>query len=62
MYACKCAVFLLSLIENLVNSLRARVDNKGKEESVERTIWPVQDVFGMSRARNSNIDQSERSI
>ena len=25
-------------------------------------LWPMQDVFGKSRARNSNIDQSERSI
>ena len=28
-----------------------------KEESVERAICSVQDVFGKSRARNSNIDQ-----
>ena len=42
--------------------LMPRVDNKGREESIERAIWPVQDVFGKSRARNSNIDQSERLI
>ena len=38
----------------------ARVD-KGREESIERAIWPVQDVFGKLRTRNSNIDQSEHS-
>ena len=37
----------------------ARVDNKG---SIKQTIWPVQDVFGKSCARDSNIDQSEHSI
>ena len=33
-----------------------------REESIERAIWPVQEVFGKSRTRNSNIDQWERSI
>ena len=39
-----------------------RIYNKEREESVKRTIWPVQDVFGKSHTRNSNIDQPERSI
>ena len=38
----------------------ARVNNERK--SIERAIYSVQDVFGKSRARNSKIDQSERSI
>ena len=42
--------------------LNPRVDNKGREKSIEHAIWPVQDVFGKSRTRNSNIDQSECSI
>ena len=29
---------------------------------IERTIWPVYDVFGKSHMRNSDIDQSECSI
>ena len=48
-------------LNRAVSSL-TRVDNKGREESIERAIWSVQDVFGKSRARNSNVDQSERSI
>ena len=43
-------------------TLVPRVDNKGREESIERAIWPVQDVFGKSRERSSNIDQLECSI
>ena len=35
----------------------ARVDNKEREESVQRTICSVEDVCGKSRARNSKIDQ-----
>ena len=36
----------------------SRVDIRGREESIERAIWPVKDVFGKSCARNSYIDQS----
>ena len=51
-------------LRTLLNPLLVitRVDNKGREESIEHAMWPVHDVFGKSRARNSNIDQSERSI
>ena len=47
-----------------VNNVISRVNNKeGKRVAIERAIiYSVQDVFGKSRARNSKIDQSERSI
>ena len=49
-------------LETRQSMLVSRVDNKRREEIIERAIWPVQDVFGKSRERNSNVDQSECSI
>ena len=39
----------------------SRVNNK-EGKRVSNALYTVQDVFGKSRARNSKIDQSERSI
>ena len=45
-----------------LHTVLARVDSKGREESIKCAIWPVHDVFGKSRVRNSNTDQSERLL